>query len=96
MAKIQVAKEFKVNDLLAEAVICLWAEKQHELIESLAKAARDANGIDGLSISTVAMLGKYLAALKAHWLIWPQSANPARHGRSCSHYCRRALPVCSV
>jgi hypothetical protein len=43
MVKIQVAKEFKVNGLLAEAVICLWAEKQHELIESLAKAAREAN-----------------------------------------------------
>ena len=43
MAKIQVAKEFKVNDLLATAIICLWAEKQHEIIESLAKAAREAN-----------------------------------------------------
>jgi hypothetical protein len=43
MAKIQVVKEFKVNELLAEAVICLWAEKQHELIDSLAKAAREAN-----------------------------------------------------
>ena len=43
MAKIQVAKEFKVNDLLATAVICLWAEKQHEIIESLARAAREAN-----------------------------------------------------
>ena len=43
MAKIQVAKEFKVNDLLATVVICLWAEKQHEIIESLARAAREAN-----------------------------------------------------
>ena len=43
MAKIQVAKEFKANDLLATAIICLWAEKQHEIIESLAKAAREAN-----------------------------------------------------
>lgn len=43
IAKIQVAKEFKVNDLLATAIICLWAEKQHEIIESLAKAAREAN-----------------------------------------------------
>ena len=43
MAKIQVVKKFKVNKLLVEAIICLWAEKQHELIESLAKAARDAN-----------------------------------------------------
>ena len=43
MAKIQVAKEFKVNDLLATAIICLWAEKQHEIIESLARAAREAN-----------------------------------------------------
>ncbi len=43
MAKIQVAREFKVNDLLATAVICLWAEKQHEIIESLARAAREAN-----------------------------------------------------
>jgi hypothetical protein len=43
IAKIQVAKEFKVNDLLATAVICLWAEKQHEIIETLANAAREAN-----------------------------------------------------
>jgi hypothetical protein len=43
MAKIQVAKEFKVNDLLATAIICLWAEKQHEIIESLTNAAREAN-----------------------------------------------------
>ena len=43
MAKIHVAREFKVNDLLATAVICLWAEKQHEIIESLARAAREAN-----------------------------------------------------
>jgi hypothetical protein len=43
MAKIQVAKEFKVNDLLATAIICLWAEKQHEIIESLTSAAREAN-----------------------------------------------------
>jgi hypothetical protein len=41
--KIQVAKEFKVNDLLAVAIICLWAEKQHEIIESLTNAAREAN-----------------------------------------------------
>ena len=43
MAKIQVAKEFKVNDLLATAIICLWAEKQHEIIESLKSAAKEAN-----------------------------------------------------
>ncbi len=43
MARIQVAKEFKVNDQLATAVICLWAEKQHEIIESLAQTAREAN-----------------------------------------------------
>lgn len=43
MARIQVAKEFKVNDLLATAVICLWAEKQQGIIESLARAAREAN-----------------------------------------------------
>ena len=43
LAKIQVVKEFKTNDLLATAVICLWAEKQHEIIESLANAAREAN-----------------------------------------------------
>jgi len=43
ITKIQVAKEFKVNDLLATAVICLWAEKQHEIIESLTNAAREAN-----------------------------------------------------
>ena len=43
MAKIQVVKEFKVNDLLATAIICLWAEKQHEIIESLKSAAKEAN-----------------------------------------------------
>ena len=43
IAKIQVAKEFKTNDLLATAVICLWAEKQHEIIETLTNAAREAN-----------------------------------------------------
>ena len=43
MVKIQVVKEFKVNDLIAEAAICLWAEKQREIIETLAKAARKAN-----------------------------------------------------
>ena len=43
MARVHVAREFKVNDLLATAVICLWAEKQQGLIESLAKAAREAN-----------------------------------------------------
>ena len=43
IAKIQVAKEFKTNDLLATAVICLWAEKQHEIIEALTNAAREAN-----------------------------------------------------
>ena len=43
MAKIQVAKEFKVNDQLATAIICLWAEKQHELIDILTTAAREAN-----------------------------------------------------
>ena len=43
MARIQVIKEFKVNDLLATAIICLWAEKQHEIIESLRIAAKEAN-----------------------------------------------------
>ena len=43
IARIQVAKEFKVNDLLAAAVISLWAEKQHEIIETLTNAAREAN-----------------------------------------------------
>ena len=43
MARIQVIKEFKVNDLLATAIICLWAEKQHEIIESLRNAAKEAN-----------------------------------------------------
>ena len=43
MAKIQIAREFKVNDQLAAAVICLWAEKQHEIIETLRNAAREAN-----------------------------------------------------
>ena len=43
MAKIQVVKEFKTNDLLATAIICLWAEKQHEIIETLMNAAREAN-----------------------------------------------------
>lgn len=42
MAKIHVLKEFRNNEHVAEAVICLWAEKQHELIESLAQAAREA------------------------------------------------------
>lgn len=43
IAKIQVIKEFKINNLLATAIICLWAEKQHEIIETLANAAREAN-----------------------------------------------------
>jgi hypothetical protein len=43
IAKIQVVKEFKINNLLATAIICLWAEKQHEIIESLTNAAREAN-----------------------------------------------------
>lgn len=43
MVKIQVIKEFMVNDLLASVIICLWAEKQHEIIETLASAAREAN-----------------------------------------------------
>jgi len=43
IVKMQVVKEFKSNALLAEAIICLWAEKQHEIIESLAIAAREAN-----------------------------------------------------
>jgi hypothetical protein len=43
LAKIQVAKEFKVNDLLSTAIICLWAERQHEIIETLANAARETN-----------------------------------------------------
>ena len=43
MARIQVLKEFKTNDLLATAIICLWAEKQHEIIETLTNAAREAN-----------------------------------------------------
>ena len=43
MAKIQVLKEFKTNDLLATAIICLWAEKQHEIIKTLTNAAREAN-----------------------------------------------------
>ncbi len=43
MAKMQAIKEFKINDQLATAIICLWAEKQHEIIESLANAAREAN-----------------------------------------------------
>jgi hypothetical protein len=43
MAKMQVIKEFKINDLLATAIICLWAEKHHEIIETLKNAAREAN-----------------------------------------------------
>ncbi len=43
IVKMQVVKEFKANDLLAVAIICLWAEKQHELIETLTNAAREAN-----------------------------------------------------
>jgi hypothetical protein len=43
IVKIQVAKEFKINAQLAAAIICLWAEKQHEIIETLTNAAREAN-----------------------------------------------------
>jgi hypothetical protein len=43
IAKMQVVKEFKINNQLATAIICLWAEKQHEIIESLTNAAREAN-----------------------------------------------------
>jgi hypothetical protein len=43
IAKIQVVKEFKTNDLLATAIICLWAEKQQEIIEVLKNAAREEN-----------------------------------------------------
>lgn len=43
IAKIHVIKEFKINAQLATAIICLWAEKQHEIIETLKNAARDAN-----------------------------------------------------
>ena len=43
IAKMQVIKEFKINDQLATAIICLWAEKQHEIIETLSNAAREAN-----------------------------------------------------
>jgi hypothetical protein len=43
MAKIQVVKEFKINDQITTAIICLWAEKQNEIIEILKNAAREAN-----------------------------------------------------
>ncbi len=43
IVKMHVIKEFKKDDLLATAVICLWAEKQHEIIEALKIAAREAN-----------------------------------------------------
>ncbi len=43
IVKNQVIKEFKSNADLATAVICLWAEKQQEIIETLKTAARDAN-----------------------------------------------------
>ncbi len=43
LAKKQIIKEFKNNDSLVTAMICLWAEKQHELIKTLAQAARAAN-----------------------------------------------------
>jgi hypothetical protein len=43
IAKMQVIKEFKINDQLATAIICLWAEKQHEIIKTLSNAAREAN-----------------------------------------------------
>ncbi len=42
IAKVHVAKEFKVNADLATAVICLWAEKQTAIIESILGAAREA------------------------------------------------------
>ena len=65
MAKIQVAREFKVNDLLATAVICLWAEKQHEIIESLARAAREANiPVKGRRYARAGSTGKFTVRAK--------------------------------
>ena len=49
IAKVHVAKEFKVNADLATAVICLWAEKQAGIIESIRGAAREA----GLNVPEV-------------------------------------------
>lgn len=43
IVKNNVMKEFKSDAELAALVICLWAEKQHEIIETLSKAAREAN-----------------------------------------------------
>jgi len=43
IVKNHVIKEFKSNAELATVVICLWAEKQQELIETLKNAAREAN-----------------------------------------------------
>jgi len=43
LVKNNVIREFKSNADLATAVICLWAEKQQELIETLKNAALEAN-----------------------------------------------------
>jgi hypothetical protein len=43
IAKPYVINEFKTNSSIATAIVCLWAEKQCEIIESLKKTARDAN-----------------------------------------------------
>ncbi len=43
IVKNHVIKEFRSNAELAAAIICLWAEKQQELIETLKNAAREAN-----------------------------------------------------
>ncbi|MEP7137007.1 MAG: hypothetical protein ABI904_18935 [Chloroflexota bacterium] len=43
IVKNHVVKEFKSNAELATTIICLWAEKQQELIETLMNAAREAN-----------------------------------------------------
>jgi len=43
MVRNIVAKEFKSNGDLAAVIVCLWAEKQHDLIETLSRAAREAN-----------------------------------------------------
>ena len=43
IVKNHVVKEFRSNAELAAAIICLWAEKQQELIETLKNAALEAS-----------------------------------------------------
>ncbi len=49
ISRTHLSREFKVNADLATVVICLWAEKQAAIIESIRGAARDA----GLNVPEV-------------------------------------------